>query len=309
MDNKEVKPDLIVICGPTGIGKTSAGIEAAELFDGEIIGADSMQIYRYMDIGTAKPTPEEQARIRHHMIDVVDPDESFDAARFSQMAGDCVDDLVGKAKVPFLVGGTGLYMKALIHGLFEGAPADENVRTKLKKDLEEQGSEKLYDRLKVCDTETASKLHPNDVYRITRALEIFEITGKTAAEIYKEHAFSDQPYNVLKIGLHMDREALYERINQRVDVMISEGLLDEVRRLIERGYSPELKSMQSIGYKHMADFIAGKYSWDRSVELLKRDTRRYAKRQFTWFRADKQMKWVGMDQTDEIKKLVAGFLK
>ncbi|MCF8067071.1 MAG: tRNA (adenosine(37)-N6)-dimethylallyltransferase MiaA [Desulfobacterales bacterium] len=309
MNNQQTKPDLIVICGPTGIGKTSAGIEAAEYFNGEIIGADSMQVYRYMDIGTAKPTAGEQARIHHHMIDVADPDEPFDAARFNKMASLCIDKLAGEGKVPFLVGGTGLYIKALVHGLFEGAPADEQIRAKLKKEADEQGAGKLFKRLQACDPETAVKLHINDTYRITRALEIYEITGKTAAELYRAHAFSDEPYKVLKIGLHMDRVDLYERINQRVDIMIDEGLLDEVKRLIEMGYSAELKSMQSIGYKHMADFIAGKYSWDQSVDLMKRDTRRYAKRQFTWFRADKEMNWVGMNQIGEIKKRVERFLK
>ncbi len=308
MESAIKKPKVIVICGPTGVGKTAVGIQLAEKLDGEIISADSMQIYRYMDIGTAKPTADEQTRIIHHMINIVDPDEDFDAVRFAKMAREKVMQLYQRGVTPLVVGGTGLYIKALLQGLFQSNPVDPEIRERLKKEAAEFGSSALYERLKQVDPDTADRLHPNDSYRITRALETIESTGRSISEHQQDHGFSDQPFNALKICLQIDRQKLYDRIDQRVDLMIEAGFVDEVKKLLGMGYSADLKSMQSIGYRQMVEFIGGRLSWDECVRTLKRDTRRFAKRQFTWFGADQQIQWYEPDQLNEIVRLVEGFL-
>jgi tRNA dimethylallyltransferase len=308
MESAIKKPKVIVICGPTGVGKTAVGIQLAEKLDGEIISADSMQIYRYMDIGTAKPTADEQTRIIHHLIDIVDPDEDFDAVRFAKMAREKVMQLYQRGVTPLVVGGTGLYIKALLQGLFQSNPVDPEIRERLKKEAAEFGSSALYERLKQVDPDTADRLHPNDSYRITRALETIESTGRSISEHQQDHGFSDQPFNALKICLQIDRQKLYDRIDQRVDLMIEAGFVDEVKKLLGMGYSADLKSMQSIGYRQMVEFIGGRLSWDECVRTLKRDTRRFAKRQFTWFGADQQIQWYEPDQLNEIVRLVEGFL-
>lgn len=304
-----VKPNVIVICGPTALGKTSIAIDLARTFNGEIVGADSMQIYRHMNIGTAKPTPDEQSRVPHHMIDIVDPDEPFDARRFAIMAHEKIMDLHARRVSPFVIGGTGLYIKALLHGLFEAMPADPDVRTRLKQEAEIHGTGFLHKRLSQQDSATAKRIHPNDTYRILRALEVYELTGKTISELQSEHSFTDKPFRVLKIGLHMDREIIYDRINRRVDAMIDSGLVDEVKGLLGMGYSADLKSMQSIGYRHMVDFIEGNSSWEEALRTLKRDTRRYAKRQLTWFKADSAIVWKEPGQLKEIRRTIEKFLQ
>ena len=303
------KPKVIVVCGPTGIGKTSVGIQLAEKLGGEIISADSMQIYRYMDIGTAKPTADEQNRVIHHMIDIVDPADDFDAVRFAQMARDKVMQLHQKGVMPVVVGGTGLYIKALLQGLFQSNPVDPKIRERLSQEAAENGSTSLHDRLKQVDPDTAERLHPNDTYRIIRALETIETTGRSISEHHQDHGFADEPFDALKIGLRMDREKLYDRIDQRVDLMIDAGLLEEVKKLLGMGYTADLKAMQSIGYRHMAAFIEGSLPWDECIRTLKRDTRRFAKRQFTWFGADQQIQWYEPDQLNEMIGLVEGFLE
>jgi len=303
------KPKVIVICGPTGIGKTTVGIQLAEKLGGEIISADSMQIYRYMDIGTAKPTADEQNRLLHHMIDIVDPAEDFDAVRFAQMARKKVMQLHQKGVLPVIVGGTGLYIKALLQGLFQSNPVDSQIRERLMQEAAEDGSSSLHDRLKQVDPDTAERLHPNDAYRIVRALETIESTGRPISEHHQDHGFADEPFDALKVGLQMDRQKLYDRIDQRVDLMIDAGLPEEVKKLLGMGYTADLKAMQSIGYRHMAAFIEGSLPWDECVRTLKRDTRRFAKRQFTWFGADNQIHWYEPDQLNEMIGLVEEFLE
>ncbi len=307
MVSQSDKPKVIVICGPTGIGKTSVGIRLAEIAGGEIISADSMQIYRYMDIGTAKPTAGEQNRIPHHMIDIVDPDEDFDAVRFAKLARERVMQLHNRGGVPFVVGGTGLYIKALLHGLFRSTPVDPAIRARLTKEADENGAGGLYDRLQQVDPDTAGRLHPNDTYRIIRALETIESSGRSISAHHQDHGFADEPFNALKIGLQMDRQTLYDRIDQRVDLMIQAGLVDEVKKLLELGYSADLKSMQSIGYRHVTDYIEGRLSRDECVRTLKRDTRRFAKRQITWFGADRQIQWHEPEQLNDIIRLAERF--
>ena len=303
------KPKVIVICGPTGIGKTWVGIRLAEKLGGEIISADSMQIYRYMDIGTAKPTADEQSRIFHHMIDIADPDEDFDTVRFAEMAREKVMQLHQRGVIPVVVGGTGLYIKALLQGLFQSHPVDPQIRERLMQEAAENQGGFLYDRLKQIDPDTADRLHPNDAYRIIRALETIEATGRSISEHHQDHGFADEPFNALKIGLQMDRQKLYNRIDQRVDLMLAAGFFDEVKKLLGMGYPADLKSMQSIGYRHIIEVIEGSLSRDEAVRTLKRDTRRFAKRQFTWFGADQQVRWYEPDHGNEIVRLAEGFLE
>ncbi len=309
MVSKTTKPKVVVICGPTGIGKTSVGIRLAELLGGEIISADSMQVYRYMDIGTAKPTADEQKRVFHHMIDIVDPDEDFDAVRFAEMAREKVMQLYQRGVRPFVVGGTGLYIKALLQGLFRSNPADPQIRERLLQEAAENGSSRLYERLQQVDPDTADRLHPNDSYRIVRALETIESTGRSISEHQQGHGFADEPFDAIKIGLQMDRRMLYDRIDRRVDLMIAAGLPDEVQALLGMGYTADLKSMQSIGYRHMVAFIEGRLPRDECIRTLKRDTRRFAKRQFTWFSADKDIIWQTPDTFNHISDRVVKFLK
>jgi tRNA dimethylallyltransferase len=308
MESDSDKPKIIIICGPTGIGKTAVGLELAEKFGGEIIGADSMQIYRHMDIGTAKPTLEERCRVAHHMVDIVDPAEDFDAVQFSERARTTIAALDTQERLPFVVGGTGLYIKALLHGLFQSESVDPQIRDRLRQQLDQNGSGLLYERLEQVDPDTAGRLHPHDSYRIIRALETIESSGKSISKHHQDHGFEDDPFNVLKIGLRIDRTQLYEHIDQRVDLMVQAGLVEEVKKLLGMGYAAELKSMQSIGYRHMVAFLAGELPWDECLRTLKRDTRRFAKRQLTWFGADPQIKWYEPHQVNEIIRLIEGFL-
>lgn len=303
------KPKIIVICGPTGVGKTAAAIDVAEEIAGQIVSADSMQVYRYMDVGTAKPTPLEQKKIKHHMIDIVDPDEAFDAARYSFLARKKIVELHSQNTIPFIVGGTGFYIKALLHGLFPSEPLATGVCNKLKDEAAAIGSESLYERLAKVDPKTARRIHPHDTYRITRALETFEATGESISKYQQDHQFSDTPFSFLKIGLTIPRELLYKRINQRVDAMIDAGFVDEVRTLLKRGYKADLKSMQAIGYRHVVAFIQGRLPWTETVRTFKRDTRRYAKRQLTWFGADPEILWTEPARMSDMRAKIKEFLK
>ena len=309
MRNGDKKPRILVICGPTGIGKTSAAIKLARWFGGQIVGADSMQIYRQMDIGTAKPTPTEQAAVKHHMIDVVDPDTPFDAARYAQMASDCIQRLNQAAILPVVAGGTGFYIKALLFGLFDARPPDPQIRRRLEKQADKEGVAGLYAALQRSDRASADRIHPHDRFRIIRALETLENTGRPISDHQREHGFSNKRYATFKIGLEIDRSRLYARINQRVEAMLAEGLLNEVQTLLDRGYATDLKSMQSIGYRHMVDYLAGKTPWDETVDLMKRDTRRYAKRQFTWFKSDPEIIWSSPEDIDRLAPAIEAFLE
>ena len=301
-------PQIIVICGPTGSGKSAFAVELAHWLGGEIVGADSMQIYRHMDIGTAKPTLEERRRVAHHMIDIVDPDEGFDAVQFSDRARKTIAALNSRGRPSFVVGGTGLYIKALLHGLFQSESVDPIIRSRLRQELAQSGSSFLYERLKQIDPDAAGRLHPNDSYRIMRALETIASTGRSISKHQQEHGFEDDPFKALKIGLRIDRAQLYERIDQRVNLMIQAGWVGEVKKLLAMGYTAQLKSMQSIGYRHLVGFLLQTHSWEACVRTLKRDTRRFAKRQLTWFGADPQINWFAPQQLNEIIGLVGEFL-
>ncbi len=299
---------IIVICGPTGVGKTGFAIELAGQFNGEIVGADSMQIYRYMDIGTAKPTPDECKQVMHHLVDILDPDEEFDAVRYAQQADACITRLHAEEKTPLVVGGTGLYIKALIHGLTDAAPTDPTVREKLQRELAASDAPTMHKKLEACDPVSAKRIHANDTYRILRALEVFDITGKSIARHYDDHGFSASRYHALHIGLILPRDELYERINLRVDMMLADGFADEVGALLADGFGAQLKSMQSLGYRHMVDYHQGRLGWEEAVRTMKRDHRRYAKRQLTWFRANSEMHWLAPDQHQKAAGLIRRFL-
>jgi tRNA dimethylallyltransferase len=307
-DLKKTQPTAIIICGPTGIGKTSFAIELAKLFKGEIVGADSMQIYRHMDIGTAKPNPAERSVIRHHMVDIIDPDEPFDAETYATQALSIVMALQKQEVLPFVVGGTGLYIKSLLYGLFDTRPADQEIRIRLKQEAEKEGGAVLYERLKKVDPVTAGKVHINDTYRIVRALEVYEASGAPISDFQRRHGFQKSRLTPLKFGLYMEREQLYDRIDERVEMMIHAGILDEVKHLRDVGYGSELKSMQSLGYRHMHDFLDGRMDWPETIRTLKRDTRRYAKRQMTWFKADREVVWVDPVVSKDVENRTRNFL-
>ncbi|KPA11422.1 tRNA dimethylallyltransferase [Candidatus Magnetomorum sp. HK-1] len=305
---KKLKPRIIIIAGPTCVGKTSVTIQLTQKFGGEIIGADAMQIYRHMNIGTAKPTPEEQSLAKHHMIDIVDPDDPFDAARYVHIAKSIIEKLNQKDVPVFVAGGSGLYIKTLTQGLFQQAPGNPTIRQKYKQMAIKHGNAHLYSLLQKNDPEAASSIHPNDMFRIIRALEVFEITGVSIKKHHKSHKFADCPYEMLKIMLSENREQLYKRIDQRVDYMIQDGFLAEVQSLIENGYHCQLNAMKSIGYKHLCAYLDNQYSWDETIQLMKRDTRRYAKRQFTWFRSDKEYTWTHAKDIHTLYSKIETFL-
>ncbi len=303
-----MKPKLVIILGPTGVGKSEVAVEVAEKLDGEIINADSQQVYRYMDIGTDKPTPEQRQKVPHHLIDVVNPDEEFNAARFREGALKNAEEIRSRGKKVLLCGGTGLYIKALTHGLFVGPAKDHEIRKRLEREAKQNGLETLYERLGQVDPEALSSIHPNDRHRITRALEVFELTGRKMSQWQREHGFKESPFETLKIGLDRDREELYAVINRRCEEMVADELVEEVKGLVAKGYSLDLKPLQSVGYRHMGLYISGAMSLEESLSLMQRDTRHLAKRQLTWFRADNEIRWFHPERDrKEILDTVRGF--
>ena len=307
MNSINHRPRLVVILGPTCVGKTEIAIKLAGEYGGEIISADSMQVYRYMDIGTAKPTSEERFLVRHHLIDIVSPDEEFDAAMFVGRAREVINRVNSEDKSIFVVGGTGLYIEALIGGLFDGPGADRGLRDMYREDQEKYGGCYLYEKLKERDEAAVGKIHPNDIFRIIRALEVLELSGESIVKKRNDHNFGEKVYDYLKIGLMSDRYQLYERINKRVEKMILDGLVVEVEKLLEMGYDETLKPMQSFGYRHIVKYIKGMYDIQETVRLIKRDTRHYAKRQMTWFGTDKDIEWFAPSDIDAVRVRIEDF--
>ena len=301
-------PKIVVICGPTAGGKSTVALALAAEFGAEVINADSMQVYTYMDIGTAKPSLEARKLVRHHLIDILYPDEEFSAALFREAAQQAIAVVEARGRKAMVVGGTGLYIKALTSGLIRGGEVDPAIRARLRAEAQGTGREGLYRRLQEVDPITAARLHPHDTYRIIRALEVYERTGHPISALRQRHQFQEGPYQVLKIGLLMEREELYQRIDERVEAMMRQGLQEEVQQLLDRGYSPGLKTMQSLGYKQMTAYLQGEYDLAEAVRRIKRDTRRYAKRQLTWFKADPQIHWVA-SQGDRgaVKRMIEVF--
>lgn len=288
---------ILVVTGPTASGKTALGIALAKKIGGEIVSADSMQIYRGMDIGTAKPTTEEMAGVPHHMIDLVPPSEAYSVARYVDEASACVDDIISRGLFPIVVGGTGLYIESLIAGRSFSAPADESLRLMLMERYAGEGGEAMLEALGKVDPVSAARLHPNDKKRIVRAMEIYETTGMTISEHDKRSRQAPPRYDALVIVLSFRRrEDLYERINRRVDAMMAKGLFQEVRRLLDSGVTPRQTAMQAIGYKELAEVLLGNVSLDEAVERIKMESRRYAKRQLSWFRRHQDYRWILWDK-------------
>lgn len=298
------KPFLTIITGPTGVGKTALAVRLAGRFGGEIISADSMQVYRHLDIGTAKPSPEERALAPHHLIDVVDPDEEFNAAMFVEQADAAIRGLQKSRKGIFVVGGTGLYLNALLGGLLQAPGADGRLRDSYKEAAARYGSGYLHERLKRIDPAAAAGIHPNDLVRTIRALEVIERTGQSIVAIREEHRFERRSYEYIKIGLTIDRALLYERINTRVEGMVDGGLVDEGRRLLEMGYDEETLPLQAMTYRHILSHIRGEQTRDDMVRLIQRDTRHLARRQMTWFRRDPDIKWFAPRDESMISRAV-----
>jgi tRNA dimethylallyltransferase len=294
--------------GATAVGKTAVALALAAGLGAEIVNADSLQVYRELTIGTAKPSLEERARASHHLIDVADPPEVYDAARYCREGREVLDDLRRRGVPPLVVGGTGLYLKALLRGLFaEGEPAP-GVRDRVRRELGALGLPALYQRLLHLDPATAARLHPHDTYRIVRALEVMEATGRPLSEFIAAHRFQDAPYEVLKLGLALSREELYRRIEVRVELMLEAGWLEEVEGLLSR-YPPTLKPLQALGYRHLINYLTGRWSWEEALTLLTRDTRRYAKRQLTWFSSDPEVRWFHPDQIEAMAAVLGEFFE
>ena len=299
---------MIAVMGPTSVGKTGLVLQLAKYLGGEIVNADSMQIYRFMDIGTAKPTLENRAEVVHHLLDIVNPDQDFNANIYSQLARGVLDKLSEEGKVAIVVGGTGLYLKALFHGLFPGGSSNQRVRERLRQQGEKNGGVGLYKILKQIYPSTAERVHPRDLFRIIRALEVFECTGKPMSVLQMEHGFKQRMFFTLKIGLRRPRSELYERINRRVEEMMEQGLITEVRELLNRGYGPQLKSMQALGYRHMVRHLIEGMEIAEAERTMKRDPRRYAKRQMTWFRRDQEISWFQPQEVEKITRRAGEFL-
>jgi tRNA dimethylallyltransferase len=294
------KEKVIVICGPTASGKTALSIELAKQINGEIVSADSMQIYKDMDIGTAKPTKEEMQGIKHYLIDFVSPDERYSVADYKQDAKKAIREILKKGKVPIIVGGTGLYIDSLIYEIeYPNIEFDEKYREKLEKEVEEKGLEELYERAKEVDVEATKKISKNDKKRILRILEIYHATGKNKTEQEIESRKKEVEFDYKVYALNWDREKLYERINKRVDIMIEQGLIEEVKNVYEK-YNEFPTAMQGLGYKEVVEYLENKTTKEEMVEKIKQETRRYAKRQMTWFRKNKQTIWLNAE--DEIQK-------
>jgi tRNA dimethylallyltransferase len=300
---------LLALVGPTASGKTQLGMLLANRLNGEIVSADSRQVYRHLNIGTAKPTEEELREVRHHFIDILDPLEDYNAGLYSEQARRCVEELFEKGIQPILVGGTGLYVQGVIDGFFNGPGKDDDIRMQLEEEAAEEGAEKLFLRLMQVDPAAASKLDPTKIRRIIRALEVYVKTGKTLSEHHAEQ-HTKPAYGVMQIGLNWERKILYERINRRVDIMLEKGLIEEADGLLKQGVPRTANALNTVGYKEVFDFLDGTIDIKTMTELIKRNSRRFAKRQMTWFRADERIHWLQVDPAtnwealaDEIVKL------
>jgi tRNA dimethylallyltransferase len=290
---------LLIVAGPTATGKTKIAIELALRLGAEIISADSMQVYKDMDIGTAKPSPEERERVPHHLVDLISPAQPFTVADYQRLFLATYKQLEQKGVLPLLTGGTGLYIRAVTRGYnFPGPPVNPELRAGLRKEAEERGKEEMHRRLAAIDPESAERIHPNDLKRVLRALEVYLTTGVPISSWQKREG-KTWPEDLIYIGLTRDREELYQRIELRVDRMIAQGLLDEVKGLLEKGFGPELQSMQGLGYKELVPVVKGQATLEEAVKLLKKRTRNYAKRQMTWFRKEPVEKWFLLSGPEE----------
>ena len=303
-----MKSPLLFIVGPTAVGKTELSICLARRMDAEIVSLDSRQIYRQMDIGTAKPTAEQQRAVPHHLIDCVEIDKPFSAADYQRLADAAIEDIFKRGKQPLIVGGAGLYFRTLVDGLFEAPAADAGIRSRLQRETEEHGSASLHERLRRCDPESANRIHPNNVVKVIRALEIYEMTGKPISSFQQQWKHAEPRYPFRVFGFHVPRDCLYRRVETRVDQMIESGLIEEVKGLLAGGCPRNCVAMQGIGYKEIVGYFDGVQSLDEAIALLKANTRRYAKRQLTWFRKDPRIQWLDLSQFNSIDQTVDNLL-
>lgn len=290
---------VIVIAGPTCSGKTKVGINTAQQIKSEIISADSRQLYKLLDIGTAKPSENELKKVRHHFINFLEPDTYYNVSTFEDEALAVIDQLHQQNKIPIVVGGSGLYIKALVDGLFNSVDTDEDFREELKIKREKFGNQFIYDELKKVDPESASKMLPQNWKRVMRALEVFHLTGEPIWKFQQSYQ-RDSSLQFYQFGLEWDRKILYQNIEARVDQMMDDGLVDEVKRILDLGYTEKDNSLNTVGYKEIISYMKNEISLDRAIELIKRNTRRYAKRQLTWFRKDERIKWLKIDNEDDL---------
>ena len=284
---------LVILTGPTAVGKTALSIKLAKEINGQIISADSVQVFKGMDIGSAKISEEEKEGIKHYLIDVLDPDETFDVSVFKDMATKAVNEIYDSGHIPILVGGTGFYIHALLYDAdFDDASHDESIRKELTEYYEQKGTDALFDLLRECDPKSCLSIHKNNTARVIRAIEYFKTTGKPISEHNEEEHRKDSPYNFAYFVLNDDRSLLYERIDRRIDKMLEDGLIEEVKELLAKGYSLENGSMKALGYKEIISFLNGEADLETAVYILKRDTRHFAKRQLTWFKREDQVIWL-----------------
>lgn len=302
---------LIILTGPTAVGKTDLSIQLAKAVDAEIVSADSMQIYKYMDIGSAKVTEEEMQGVKHYLVDEIEPDMPFSVSEYKRMAEEYIDEISSRGKNVIVTGGTGLYLNSLIYDMdFGKSDANQELREELNKELEENGPAYMYEKLVSLDKETAERIHPNNTKRVIRAIEV-AMSGEKMNDFSKDLRYNKK-YRPIIIVLNRDRQALYDRINLRVDIMLKNGLIEEVKGLLEKGYTKDMISMQGIGYKEIIKYFDGEYTLDEAIEIIKRDSRRYAKRQLTWFRRYEDAKWFEIDKfnsAEELKDAVVSYVK
>ena len=302
---------LIILTGPTAVGKTDLSIQLAKAVDAEIVSADSMQIYKYMDIGSAKVTEEEMQGVKHYLVDEIEPDMPFSVSEYKRMAEEYIDEISSRGKNVIVTGGTGLYLNSLIYDMdFGKSDANQELRDKLNKELEENGPAYMYEKLVSLDKDAAERIHPNNTKRVIRAIEV-AMSGEKMNDFSKDLRYNKK-YRPIIIVLNRDRQALYDRINLRVDIMLKNGLIEEVKGLLEKGYTKDMISMRGIGYKEIIKYFDGEYTLEEAIEIIKRDSRRYAKRQLTWFRRYEDAKWFEIDKFDsaeELKDAVVSYVK
>lgn len=303
-----VPKPLVVLVGPTAVGKSHIAISLAQALRTEILTADSRQVYRGMDIGMDKPPVEARGGVPHRLIDVVEPDQPFNVGEYRRLALAEITRLHQEGRVPLLVGGTGLYVRTVVRGLWDGPPADWVYRHRLVNLARLEGAEALYRQLAQVDPDLAARLHPRDEVKIIRGLETYHVTGRRLSDLHREHAFAEKPFSTFQIGLTRDRQELYRRIDARVDEQLAHGLVEETRRLLAQGYDRRLGSMKGLGYRQIAGYLAGDSSYEEAVRLLKRDTRHFAKRQFTWFRKEPEIVWVQIQKSESTETVVSRLL-
>jgi tRNA dimethylallyltransferase len=292
---------VVVVVGPTAVGKSRIAVEVAKAFETEVLTADSRQVYRGMDVGTDKPASEERQAVPHRLIDLVDPDESFNAGLYRRQAIDEIERLYRDCRLPLVVGGTGLYVRTLLKGLCDAPQADPIMREALRQEAEDQGYDRLYARLVDVDPVIAARLHPRDESKVIRALEVYQLSGRRMSEFQQEHGFAERPFAALMIGLNRDRDVLYRRIEGRIDWQLAHGLIEETKQLLAQGYQRDSAAMKGLGYRQVAEHLAGEYDAAEMVRRFKRDTRHFSKRQMTWFRKEPGIQWLMIEESEPVQ--------